>query len=254
VTGGTDWIAWAISKNSLVAVTDRSYIKEHHHNLCSAAFVLECTQGQGHAISAFSDAPAAANAYQGELLGLMAVHLLLLAFNTVSPGLSGCVKIYSDCLGALGLVAELPTYWVPTQCWHSDILKTILVNCGGLSFHWEYCHVKAHQYNRTQWENFNQAAQLNTACDAGAKAMLCSQDITDLPRQESFPLEPICMFVDGKKVMSDTGANIQYAAGLQVAHSFFHQTSRLFTEAFDEVDWLQVHWMLNKEVPQLFQV
>jgi hypothetical protein len=84
--------------------------------------------------------------------------------------------------------------------------------------------------------------------------MLCSQDITDLPWQEYFPLEPICMFVDGKKMTSDTGAHIGYAARLQVARSFFHQTSRLFTEAFDKVDWPQVHRMLKEEVPRLFQV
>jgi hypothetical protein len=145
VTGGTNWIAQAISKHSLLAMTDGSYIKEHYHDLCLVAFVLECMQGQGHAINAFPEASAAANVYWGELLGLMAVHLLLLAVNTVSPGLSGRVKIYSDCLGALDRVAKLPPYHVPTQCRHSDILKTILVNCGGLSFHWEYCHVKAHQ-------------------------------------------------------------------------------------------------------------
>jgi hypothetical protein len=96
-------------------------------------------------VGTFPEASAAANAYQGELLGLMAVHLLLLVVNTVSPGLSSWVKIYSDCLGALGRMAKLPPYHVPTQCQHSDILKTILVNCGGLSFHREYCHVKAHQ-------------------------------------------------------------------------------------------------------------
>ncbi len=91
-------------------------------------------------------------------------------------------------------------------------------------------------------------AQLNAACDAGAKAMPRSQDITDLPRQESFPLEPIRMFVDGKKMTSDTGAHIWYTAGCQVARSFFHQTSRLFTEAFNKVDWPQVHRTLNEEV------
>ena len=47
VTGSTDWIAQAIGNNSLVAVTDGSYIKEHYSELCSAAFVLECTKGQG---------------------------------------------------------------------------------------------------------------------------------------------------------------------------------------------------------------
>jgi hypothetical protein len=75
--------------------------------------VLECTQGQGRAIGAFPEASAAAYAYWGELLGLMAVHLLLLAVNTMSPGLSGRVKIYSNCLGDLGRVAELPPYHVP---------------------------------------------------------------------------------------------------------------------------------------------
>ncbi len=172
VTRRTDWVAQTISENSLVAVTDGYYIKEHYSDLCSAAFVLECMQGCGRAIGTFPEASAAANVYWGELLGLMAVHLLLLAVNTVSPGLSGCVKIYSDCLGALGRVAKLPPDRIPTQCRHSDILKTVLVNCGGLSFHQEYCHVEAHQDNCTRWEDLFRAAQLNAACDAGAKAML----------------------------------------------------------------------------------
>jgi hypothetical protein len=57
----------------------------------------------------------------------------------------------------------------------------ILVNCGGLSFHREYIHVEAHQDECMQWEDLSRAAQLNAACDVGAKAMLRSQDITALP-------------------------------------------------------------------------
>ncbi len=97
-------------------------------------------------------------------------------------------------------------------------------------------------------------AQLNAACNAGAKAMLHSQDIPDLPQQEVFPLEPLCMFVEGTTMTSDTRAQIQYAAGQQVARTFFHETSRMITDAFDEVDWPQVHRTLNNEVPRLFQV
>jgi hypothetical protein len=130
----------------------------------------------------------------------------------------------------------------------------ILVNCGDLSFHWEYIHVESHQDDRMWWEELSREAQLNAACDAGAKAMLHSQDITDLPQQEVFPLEPICMFVEGMKMTSDMGAPIRYAATQQVARKFFHETSRMFTDAFDEVDWLQVHRTLNNEVPRLFQV
>ncbi len=123
-------------------------------------------------VGSFLEASKAANAFQGELLGLMAIHLLLLAVNTVSPGLTGRVKIFLDCLGALGCTAELPPYRIPTRCKHSDVLKTILVNCGGLSFHREYIHVEAHQNDLMRWEKLSREAQLNAACDAGAKEML----------------------------------------------------------------------------------
>ncbi len=154
---------------------------------------------------------------------------------------------------------ELPPYRIPSRCWHTDILRTILVNCGGLSFHQEYIHVKAHQDDCTQQEDFlTQAEQLNMAWNTGAKAMICSQDITNLlwqhcQWQEAFPLKPICLFVDDRKMTSDTGAHIRYVAGQQVACSFFHRTSRMFTDAFQEVDWPHVPWTLNKEVPRLFQ-
>jgi hypothetical protein len=254
VTGGTGWIAHAIADNSLVAVTNGSYIKEHWPESCSTAFVLECTKGWGQMAGAFAEASVAANAYCGELLGLMADHLLLLAVKTVSPGLSGRAAIYSDCIGALGCVAKLPLYRIPSRCRRLDILKTIMVNCASLSFHWEYHHVVAHQDNHTRWEDLSRAAQLNSACDAGAKAMLRSQDVTNLPPQEAFPLKPICMVVEGKKMTSNMGAHIRYTAGRQIARSFFHQTRRMFTNAFDKVDWPHVHWTLNKEVPRLFQV
>ncbi len=143
VVGGTDWLSHAIAGETLVAVTDGSYIREHYPKLCSAAFILECTQGGGRITGALPEALIDANAFQGELLGLMAVHLLSLMVNTFSPGLTGLVRVYSDCLGALSRVAELPPYQVPSRCRHSDILKTILVNCGGLTFSRKYCHVEA---------------------------------------------------------------------------------------------------------------
>ncbi len=135
VIGGTSWIANAIVKGTLVAVAEWSYIREQHADLWTAAFILECTRHRGMLVGSFPEASKAANAYRGELLGLMAIHLLLLAVNTVSPELAGRVKIYSDCLGALVRTAELPLHCIPTRCKHSNVLKTILVNCGGLSFH-----------------------------------------------------------------------------------------------------------------------
>jgi hypothetical protein len=73
------------------------------------------------------------------------------------------------------------------------------VNCGGLTFSRKYCHVEAHQDDKVRWEELFHEAQLNAACNAGAKAMIRKQDITDLPQQKLFPLKPICMYVEGKK-------------------------------------------------------
>jgi hypothetical protein len=45
-------------------------------------------------------------------------------------------------------------------------------NCRGLIFSRKYCHVEAHQDDKVKWEELSHEAQLNAACDAGAKAMI----------------------------------------------------------------------------------
>jgi hypothetical protein len=93
VVGGMDWLAQAIAGGTLNRVTDSSYIREHYPDLCSAAFILECKCSGGCVVGAFPEASIKANALCRELLGLMAVHLLLLAVNTFSPGVAGLVRV-----------------------------------------------------------------------------------------------------------------------------------------------------------------
>jgi hypothetical protein len=100
VEGGMEWISEAIQDGSLVAVTDGSYIRQLHPNLCLAAFVLECAKGHRKIIRSFSESTLMANAYRGELLGLMAIHLLLVSLNRVHNTLVRSVEVVSNCLGA----------------------------------------------------------------------------------------------------------------------------------------------------------
>ncbi len=169
VSGGTDWIHLSIREGTLVAVTDGSFIRELYPHLCSAAFVFECRKGHGRITGSFSEGSAVANAYQGELLGLMAIHLLLLSVNKIHPELKGSMEIISDCLGALNRVSYLPPYRIPSRCRHSDILKTILINCRDLSFNTHYSHIKAHQDDQQSFQNLSRKAQLNCICDHAAK-------------------------------------------------------------------------------------
>ena len=77
--GDDHWIRDAIQAKSCIAVADGSYIKQIHPHLCSTAFIMECTEGRGQLRGSFAEGSLSANAYRGELLGLMAIHLICLA-------------------------------------------------------------------------------------------------------------------------------------------------------------------------------
>ena len=96
LVGKDDLIEKAIANRSCVAVTNGSYMRELYLNVCSTAFIFECTNGNGRLIGSFPETTVSANAYQGELLGLMAIHLILRSINEMAPALSGSVKIISD--------------------------------------------------------------------------------------------------------------------------------------------------------------
>ena len=183
ILGNDEWIKEAIEKGTLVVVTDGSYMRDMYPDICSAAFILECSKGSGRIIGSFSDQSITANAYRAELMGLLAIHLILKAANEIWPNLNGKVRIYSDCLGALGRVADLPPHKIPSRCSHSDILKIILVNCTTLSFTLQYEHVKAHQDDNKDFSKLTRAAQLNVHCDGMAKNVLWGFSGSDHPRQ-----------------------------------------------------------------------
>lgn len=64
------------------------------------------------------------------------------------------------------------------------------------------------------------------------------------------------MFVWGKNMTSDTGAQISFVAGQEVECASFQKRSILvwFTDTFDSMDWPSIHHTFHDEVPRLFQV
>jgi hypothetical protein len=142
----------------MYGITDGSYMKEVYPLLNSAAFVFECTRGQGRIVGSFVKKMPDAGSYPGELLGLMAIHLILKGVHVFNPTLQGSVHILLDCLGTLNKVENLPPYSIPTRCSHLDILKNIMINCVGWLFKQIFSHVKAHQddgeeYRNLDWES-----------------------------------------------------------------------------------------------------
>jgi hypothetical protein len=101
IMGDTLWMSEAIADNSLLTITNGSYMKEIYPNLNSATFVFECTKGWGCLMGSFVKHTRDVCSYHVELLGLTAIHLILLAVNKCNPDLPGSIQIFSNCLGAL---------------------------------------------------------------------------------------------------------------------------------------------------------
>jgi hypothetical protein len=98
-----------------MVVADGSYMPDLHTDLCSTAFFFECKSGQGKLVGSFAEFSASLSAYRGELLGLMAVHLVLTGKATLYPNLSGKVTVYSDCKGAIDKLKNLPPLSLPAK-------------------------------------------------------------------------------------------------------------------------------------------
>jgi hypothetical protein len=253
VYGGAKWLEHTISKSTLVVITDGSYIQELYPNLCSAAFVIECSKGCGRVVWAFLKTLLAANAYRGELLGLMAVHLILRSINKIKPTVSGSVEVVSDCLSALKGVSYLLSHHIPSRCQHSDILKTILVHCHNLSFSLYYTHIKAHQDNQKLFSNLSRKAQLNCICDHAVKQRISADALNVTTPCRLFPLELIGIFVGEQKMTSETGAHVRFWAHLQLARQYYRNHKLLSFDQFDQVDWKSIHRTLHGLL-RLFQL
>jgi hypothetical protein len=84
--GDYDWIAnTIIAEGTCLAVTGGLYMKDLYPHIHSAVVVFECTKGRGRVWSSFPEASQMACSYCSELIGLMAIHLILLATNEVNP-------------------------------------------------------------------------------------------------------------------------------------------------------------------------
>jgi hypothetical protein len=74
-----------------------------------------------------------------------------------------------------------------------------------LSFGRLFSHVSAHKLDHFRWEELTRPEQLNEQCDSGAKQAIYDFDPDEGGQTQPLPLEPICVFVDDKKMTSDTG-------------------------------------------------
>ena len=255
VLGDESWLIPAIEAGTVLAVADGSYIRELFSDANSCAFVLECREGRGRLLGRLTERSTDACAYRGELLGLLAIHLVLKAVNTLQPNLSGEVCIGSDCLGALGRVSSLPPDRLPSGTKHSDILKVLMTQCQSYSFDCKYVHVQAHQDDKVEYGALSRISQLNCCMDHAAKTELWELVGNSASAQSPLPLEPIVVMVGRHKMTSGSEDSIGFWCHKILARRTLSDSKVhwLEIEQFDEVYWPACYQALM-EVPRMFQL
>ena len=89
--------------------------------------------------------------------------------------------------------------------------------------------------------------------DFNAKRVLLEIQPMNEPRQQAFPLEPVCAFAGSTKLTANTSKFLRYWAHRQLAKERFHQLDIMHPQKFELVDWEMVHLQLSS-VPKLFQL
>jgi hypothetical protein len=149
--------------------------------------------------------------------------------------LEGQVSIYSDCLGAISRVADVPASCIPSRTRHADILKIIMVFCQDYSFSCRYHHVCAHQDDKRRYQELLRPAQLNCQVDFLAKSVIWGLEGRVVPPQDMLPLEAVAVFAGKSKITSGPAESLWFWASRVVARKVFTSQKILFGDAFDEV-------------------
>ena len=97
VTGEADWMKTAIKEATVTAVTDSSFMADLFPDVCAAAFILKCSQGRGTIRRSFTEWSEEANAYRGEIMGLMAIQLILAGVAKAHQLDTGVIDIHCNC-------------------------------------------------------------------------------------------------------------------------------------------------------------
>ncbi len=97
-------------------------------------------------------------------------------------------------------------------------------------------HVKARQDNIASFDKLSQKAQLNCTCNHATKKRIAVSKMEGAILGRLFPLEPIGIFINGKKMKSKTGNQIQFWAHQQLARTFYQDQKILSHTQFDSID------------------
>ena len=265
-SNNTGWLMTALQQGSAVLATDGSYSRIRGPTVCGAGWVFACQRSQRILCGSFYEFSTNASAYRGELLGLVALHTLVLHICKHYHLREAKGKIICDSQSALRESGRRQQRIRPGAA-QGDIFLTLRtihreMQEANLSYEW----VKSHQDSKMAWRCLSLEEQLNTTCDTLANGTV-TQGLTRGPPPVGpmlLPFEQAAVIVDRVKITSQIAPAICFALGKVEARRFYTKAVDRIRgsnkgglgwqeEHFNEVDWEALSKTIKRK-PKGFQL
>ena len=250
------WLKEAVTNNTLVCVTDGSYSMEKAPDICGAGWVIYCTAARRHISARLVERSDSASAYRGELLGMLAIHVILYAIEEYY-GVTGDSKVLCDNKGAI-YTFQKKSKRIPAGAKNNDIQRVLRqVKARTKSIHLLH-HVKAHQDDYKKRRDLPLDAQLNCFCDDLAKEAVIEGIMNGIQKGATLPLESASVFIGSNKQTTDLAKGLRYFIGKATAREFYATPNSkghniMDTEVFDTVAWEDLRDTLALK-PKMYQL
>ena len=251
------WMTSSLRAGTLVAVTDGSYDRQRNSRVCAAGWIIMDITTGSRLAGSFSEYSTSASSYRGELLGLCAINIILLALAkagniTNRPP----VTVWCDNKGAINRASDNSRR---IKCGRpcADILRILRTIRNELPLATTFRHVKSHMDDKLSWEQLTLEQQLNCDCDSLAKASVtraieASQD-RGYPPTGLLPKETVGLFINQQKITSDPTNTLRYQLSKVEAKLFLTSQQGWSDEQFDDVGWDWLHQVLASK-PIMFRL
>jgi hypothetical protein len=217
------WISVALTAGTVIGVTDGFYDRVRTGTVSGSGWIICCTKTKQLLWGSFYKILPKAGSYRGELLGLVALHTLIVAVAKHFQLTTAVWKICCDNISALGQAGKAQKR-VSAGMIHSDLHQVIQTLKCSFQMDMKYSHVRAHQDRILPWSMLTLEQQLNVICDSladKAVAQYLAQGAARDNGPQLLPLKKAAVVLEGVKLTTDIGPEAQLQLGMEEPERFY---------------------------------
>jgi hypothetical protein len=205
-------------------------------SVCSAGFMIYCTNTQYKAKGTVVEKSDQADNYRGEILGGLMIQLVLRAAAQTSHSCYAPVRVDCDNIGVVrhGNSASKKLKAKQSQ---ADVLRSLKQLITSQVFDTIYEWVASHQDDKKKWKDLTLRERMNVIVDKLAKLALITGIVDQEFINSDFPFEQLRLRVGGKKITGSIKTAVSNHWAYGVARKFYHSKKLVPARLFDLVYW-----------------